>query len=59
VVLVAAHAYDLRGAQKCGLRTVYVHRWTDDIDEDMEVVKSEFDVFLENMNDLAGAIRGL
>jgi 2-haloacid dehalogenase len=59
VVLVAAHAYDLRGAQKCGLRTVYVHRWTDDIDEDMGVVKSEFDVFLENMDDLAGAIRGL
>ncbi|KAF4770827.1 hypothetical protein N7455_007233 [Penicillium solitum] len=59
VVLVAAHAYDLRGAQKCGLRTVYVHRWTDDIDEDMELVKTEFDVFLENMNDLAGAIRGL
>jgi 2-haloacid dehalogenase len=59
VVLVAAHAYDLRGAQKCGLRTVYVHRWTDDIDEDMEVVKTEFDMFLENMDDLAGAIRGL
>ncbi|KAJ5420278.1 hypothetical protein N7465_002797 [Penicillium sp. CMV-2018d] len=59
VVLVAAHAYDLRGAQKCGLRTVYVHRWTDDIDEDMELVKTEFDVFLEDMNDLAGAIRGL
>ncbi|KAJ5827487.1 Haloacid dehalogenase type II [Penicillium robsamsonii] len=59
VVLVAAHAYDLRGAQACGLRTVYIHRWTDDIDENMEVVKNEFDVFLENMDDLAGAIRGL
>ncbi|KAJ5297857.1 hypothetical protein PENANT_c012G02960 [Penicillium antarcticum] len=56
VVLVAAHAYDLRGAQKCGLRTIYVHRWTDDIDEDMEKVKSEFDVFLENMDDLPGII---
>lgn len=59
VVFVAAHAYDLRGAQKCGLRTVYIYRWTDDIDEDMELVKTEFDVFLENMNELAGAIRGL
>ncbi|KAJ5951223.1 Haloacid dehalogenase type II [Penicillium vulpinum] len=59
VVLVAAHAYDLRGAQKCGLRTVYVHRWTDDIDEDMEVVKTEFDAFLENMEDLPGVIEGL
>ncbi|KAJ5490358.1 Haloacid dehalogenase type II [Penicillium expansum] len=59
VVLVAAHAYDLRGAQNCGLRTVYIHRWTDDINEDMEVVKTEFDAFLENMDDLASAIRGL
>jgi 2-haloalkanoic acid dehalogenase type II len=59
VVLVAAHAYDLRGAKKCGLRTVYVHRWTDDIDEDMEEVRGEFDAFLENMNDLASIIGGL
>jgi 2-haloacid dehalogenase len=59
VVLVAAHAYDLRGAKKCGLRTVYVHRWTDDIDEDMEQVKGEFDAFLDNMNDLASVIGGL
>jgi 2-haloacid dehalogenase len=56
VVLVAAHAYDLRGAQKCGLRTVYIHRWTDDIDENMEKVMSEFDVFLENMDDLPSVI---
>ncbi|KAJ5762035.1 uncharacterized protein N7511_005417 [Penicillium nucicola] len=56
VVLVAAHAYDLRGAQKVGLRTVYVHRWTDDVDEDMEKVRSEFDFFLENMKDLPAVI---
>ncbi|KAJ5794294.1 Haloacid dehalogenase type II [Penicillium paradoxum] len=56
VVLVAAHAYDLRGAKQCGLRTVYIHRWTDDIDEDMEKIKVEFDVFLENMDDLADTI---
>ncbi|KAJ5482298.1 Haloacid dehalogenasetype II [Penicillium sp. IBT 31633x] len=59
VVLVAAHAYDLRGAKRCGLRTVYVHRWTDDIDEDMEQVKAEFEVFLESMDDLAAALGGL
>ena len=41
VVLVAAHAYDLRGAKGVGMKTVYVHRWTDDVDEDMEVVKGE------------------
>ncbi|CAG7920957.1 unnamed protein product [Penicillium olsonii] len=59
VVLVAAHAYDLRGAKACGLRTVYVHRWTDDVDEDMEAVKTEFDAFLENMDDLPLAIQTL
>ena len=59
VVLVAAHAYDLRGAKACGLRTVYVHRWTDDVDEDMEAVKTEFDAFLENMDDLPLAIQAL
>lgn len=56
VVLVAAHAYDLRGAKFCEMRTIYIHRWTDDIDEDMNVVKTEFDGFLENMNDLPTVI---
>lgn len=56
VVLVAAHAYDLRGAQKVGLRTIYIHRWTDDIDEDMEKVKTEFDFYLENMESLSDTI---
>ena len=59
VVLVAAHAYDLRGAQKCGMRTIYIHRWTDDVDEDMESVKTEFDVFLEGMERLPDAIAEL
>lgn len=52
VVMVAAHAYDLRGAQKCGMKTVYIHRWTDDVDEDMEKVRIEFDAFLEGMDSL-------
>ncbi|KAK1973802.1 haloacid dehalogenase [Colletotrichum cereale] len=59
VALVAAHAYDLRGAKKVGLKTVYVHRWTDDVDEDMEIVKSEVDAFLEDMTDLPNAIANL
>ncbi|KAL2877093.1 hypothetical protein SGCOL_007715 [Colletotrichum sp. CLE4] len=59
VVLVAAHAYDLRGAQKVGLRTIYVHRWTDDVDEDMEQVRSEFDVFLDDMIELPKAVDSL
>ena len=56
VIMVAAHAYDLRGAQKCGMKTVYIHRWTDDVDEDMTKVKTEFTEFLENMNDLPEVI---
>lgn len=56
VVLVAAHAYDLRGAQSVGIRTIYIHRWTDDIDEDMDKVKTEFDEFLENMEELPSVI---
>lgn len=59
VVLVAAHAYDLRGAQSVGLRTVYIHRWTDDIDEDMEKVKTEFDAFLDSMEDLPSVISSM
>ncbi|CAM1510932.1 Fc.00g084450.m01.CDS01 [Cosmosporella sp. VM-42] len=59
VVLVAAHAYDLRGAQNVGLKTIYIHRWTDDVDEDMEKVRMEFDAFLEGMKDLPDTIAGL
>lgn len=55
-VLVAAHAYDTRGAKAVGMRTVYVHRWTDDIEEDMEIVKKENDVFLESMEGLGDVI---
>ena len=55
-VMVAAHAYDVRGGKETGMKTVYVHRWTDDIKEDMEVVKGENDFFLEDMTSLAEVI---
>ncbi|RAO74267.1 uncharacterized protein BHQ10_010279 [Talaromyces amestolkiae] len=58
-VLVAAHAYDTRGAKAVGMRTVYVHRWTDDVEEDMKIVKGENDVFLENMEGLGDVIANL
>lgn len=58
-VLVAAHAYDLRGAKAVGIRTVYIERWTDDIDEDRTVVKTENDAYLKDMNDLATTIKNL
>lgn len=55
-IMVAAHAWDLRGGKKAGMKTVYIHRWTDDINEDMSVVKMENDYFLEDMTDLAAII---
>jgi len=58
-VMVAAHAYDVRGGKEAGMKTVYIHRWTDDIKEDMEVVKGENDFFLEDMTSLADVIRRL
>ncbi|KAF4841465.1 hypothetical protein CGCSCA4_v009372 [Colletotrichum siamense] len=57
VLMVAAHAYDLRAAKDLGMKTIYIHRWTDDIDEDMVEVKNEFDVFLEGMQNLPDAIK--
>jgi 2-haloalkanoic acid dehalogenase type II len=58
-VQVAAHAYDTRGAEAAGMRTVYVRRWTDDVNEDMEIVKGENDAFLEDMTGLVEAIAEL
>lgn len=55
-VMVAAHAYDVRGAKEAGMKTVYIHRWTDDVNEDMEVVRGENDFFLEDMTRLAEVI---
>ena len=56
-VMVAAHAYDLRGAKGVGMRTVYVERWTDDVMEDKErVVRGEVDKYLEGMEGLVEVI---
>ncbi|KFA67319.1 hypothetical protein S40285_03656 [Stachybotrys chlorohalonatus IBT 40285] len=59
VVMVAAHAYDLRGAQKAGMKTIYIYRWTDDVDENMDQLKTEFDVFLDDMQTLPAVIADL
>ena len=45
-LMVAAHAYDLRAAQKVGMKTVYVRRWTEDTMEDMPQVRRDFDLFI-------------
>ncbi|KAJ4299330.1 hypothetical protein N0V90_004575 [Kalmusia sp. IMI 367209] len=59
VVKVAAHAWDLRGAKEVGMKTIYIRRWTDDVEEDMNTLTEEFDVFLENMDELAAVINRL
>jgi 2-haloacid dehalogenase len=59
VVMVAAHAYDLRGAQKAGMRTIYIHRWTDDVHENVAQLQTEFDAYLEDMEHLPDEIAKL
>jgi 2-haloalkanoic acid dehalogenase type II len=58
-VMVAAHAYDLRGAKEAGIKTVYIRRWTDDILENQRQVEVEFDMYLEDMKALPKTIEGL
>lgn len=58
-VQVAAHAYHVRGAKRAGMKTVYIHRWTDDINENMEVVKGENGFWLDDVTSLAEVIRRL
>ncbi|KAL1610127.1 hypothetical protein SLS60_001792 [Paraconiothyrium brasiliense] len=59
VVKVAAHAWDLRGAKEVGIKTVYVRRWTDDVEEDMDALREEFDGFLDGMEGLPSEIERL
>jgi 2-haloalkanoic acid dehalogenase type II len=58
-VTVAAHTSDLAGARAVGMRTVYVRRWTDDVNEDQEVIRGENDAYLEDMTRLDTVISGL
>ncbi|RDW66851.1 hypothetical protein BP5796_09600 [Coleophoma crateriformis] len=46
-IMVAAHAYDLRAAKGVGMQTIYIHRLTEDLDEDMSLVEKENDQFLD------------
>ncbi|KAF2815555.1 haloacid dehalogenase [Mytilinidion resinicola] len=49
-MMVAAHAYDLRAAKTIGLETAYIYRSTEDLDEDMQAVKRDVDIFLDGRN---------
>lgn len=59
VVMVAAHEDDVRGAKASGMKAIYVHRWTDDVDVDLEGVKRDVDAFLEGMEGLPEAVKAL
>ncbi|KAJ7137542.1 (S)-2-haloacid dehalogenase IVA [Mycena crocata] len=58
-VTVAAHTSDLKGAKAVGMKTVYVRRWTDDIWEDQELIRSENDAYVEDMQQLDEVISKL
>lgn len=41
------------------MKTVYVYRWTDDINEDQAAVRQENDAYLEGMDGLAETVARL
>ncbi|ORY25232.1 HAD-like domain-containing protein [Naematelia encephala] len=47
VAMVAAHAYDLRAAAKVGMRTIYIHRDTEDPEEDFEQLRTDVDLLID------------
>jgi 2-haloalkanoic acid dehalogenase type II len=46
-LMVAAHAYDLRAAKRVGMRTCYLRRWTEDLEENFGGVEEENDWFVD------------
>ncbi|THV39548.1 haloacid dehalogenase type II [Glycomyces buryatensis] len=54
VLMVAAHAWDLRGAQASGMRTAYVHRPVGDPPRDSDT----FDLHCDGLEELATALIG-
>ena len=47
--MVAAHAYDLRAARKVGMSTAYIQRSTEDLDEDIGIIRGEVDYFCDGL----------
>ncbi|KAK7457205.1 hypothetical protein VKT23_010505 [Stygiomarasmius scandens] len=59
--MVAAHLFDVRGASKAGMKTVYVPRGSEDTKEERESVRSkveggEVDLVVKNFTELAEII---
>ncbi|MFJ8882751.1 haloacid dehalogenase type II [Streptomyces sp. NPDC102402] len=55
LLMVAAHAWDLRGAQAIGLRTAYVARPVGD----PPTPSDRFDLYADDLTDLAGQLGGV
>lgn len=55
--MVAAHVEDLRGAARCGLKTIYVRRQTEDAgdgtENHAEYRPEEFDIVVNDLVQLA------
>lgn len=47
------------GAQKVGMKTIYIDRWTDDIEQSCQAKMTEFDVYLKGMEELPDAVKNL
>ena len=61
VAMVAAHIYDLRAAASHGLKTVYVRRITEDVNQDKTTIKAkaeggEVDAVVDTFTELAEAL---
>lgn len=59
LTLYMKNRYDTRGAKAVGMKTIYVYRWTDDINEDQAAVRRENDAYLEGMDGLSEAVARL
>ncbi|KAF7974033.1 hypothetical protein HWV62_13559 [Athelia sp. TMB] len=60
VAMVAAHIFDLRGAARCGMKTIYVRRASEDADAARDVKSKdeggEFDIVVDDLVELAGML---
>ncbi|KAF7974034.1 hypothetical protein HWV62_13561 [Athelia sp. TMB] len=56
IAMVAAHVFDLRAAARCGMRTVYVRRTAEAGDVKSKDDGGEFDVVVDDLDELAGML---
>ncbi|KAF7984617.1 hypothetical protein HWV62_12829 [Athelia sp. TMB] len=60
IAMVAAHIFDLRGAARCGMKTIYVRRSSEDANAARDVKSKdeggEFDIVVDDLVELAGML---